>query len=529
MPKMVNKIGTGRKLFNVVSAVLKGTRPKEYECRFMQSGLTNYPGEDGKGQEMWYLPRSIMNEMQKGFIGCPVVTEDKHESESNPENFRLIDPDGVITNVYTDPDGWDHAKFIVWDGDTQKKIEKDGYNVSCAYNTIESAPGGILNAIPYDHEVKKAEYIHMAIVPAPRQTGAKILLNSIDIPNDGGIIFSSLWNGEMTDMKLYPKGRTMANGTSAQTKAIEQLKRSLGASNTTIKEDHGEYLLVDLIVDGKTAEFEIYADGQTKQTGKGTWVNSSKKNAEDFESVRKDVLDLIGQDIVGRELLDKLKAKGYDDRKMAYAEQYWKQVYRGTNKNEGGQNMEKCNKFGKLMSECNCEKKNEAPTEIDPEKALIETPDGDVPLTDMVNAYNAAKKNEETPEEKKAREEAEAKKNEETPEEKKAREEAEAKKNEFPPKKEGEEKPAGEGDEKKLTLEDEFEGVKVSDMYNAYKAKKNSDEEEAKKKAEAEAKEKENFNTLKNAADKPAADDQPEQIVMPRSARIKAAKSSGQY
>ena len=131
----VKKIGFGKKILNTLNAVVHGVRPKKYTCRYMAPGITNYPGENEQ-PETWLISRDVMNAMQESFIGCPVVEYRKHNEGSTPDNFEEVAV-GVVSEVWTDPkDGWDCCSFIIWDGETQKAIEEEGYNVSCAYNTL---------------------------------------------------------------------------------------------------------------------------------------------------------------------------------------------------------------------------------------------------------------------------------------------------------------------------------------------------------------------------------------------------------
>ncbi len=176
MKVSMTKINIGKKLFHMANALVHGNKPKMYHCRFMKDGLTNYPGEEGNGDKMWYLSREVMDKMQDSFVGCPVVAQRNHNGEMTPQDFaeRIKDGDidGVVAKCWTGDDGWDHADYLVWNPDVQHQIDNDGYNVSCAYNTTEYQDGGVLNAIPYDHEVTNGEYIHLAIVDQLRQTGS---------------------------------------------------------------------------------------------------------------------------------------------------------------------------------------------------------------------------------------------------------------------------------------------------------------------------------------------------------------------
>jgi len=583
------KVGFGKKIISMVNAVVHGTRPKKYECRFMAPGLTNYPGEGGK-QEKWLISRETMNAMQNSFIGCPVVAETKHEAGTVPDDFNQRvqkgDYDGVITAVRTNAkDGWDWAEFIVWDPEVQDQIEKDGFNVSCAYNTVESLPGGVYNAIPYDAEVAKGEYIHMAIVRAPRQTDARIFLNSIDkrltTKEAGAIMFAM--NG--VNYKLYPKGKLNADDQDRESllRSIFNLKR--------LRDGTADYDTVVKALEGTTEQDLInIEDAMRRELKKNasdvlSYLESAIANKLPTDKIISDlkekglseeqVQDEIGKlhkemfkknsPEEGKKILDSM-AKHiqdgmtspeaiYDAMKSEFTipadeEQIVRflisnEINRLAKKNEGGNEMEKCSKCGKLMTECNCAKENE----IDPEKAIITTPEGDVPMKDMINAWKAAE----------LAKAALVKKNADSIEDilSEAMEKKWSKEQFIEAcvkagiSKEAAEKAAVEGlsgkenAAPKVGLDDEFEGVKVSDMYNAFKAakqnaetpeekkareeaeaKKNADEAEAKKKADEEALAKKNADDTRRAAlkEEGKTDEEAEAIMKSEAEAVEKAK-----
>ena len=506
------KIGFGKKILSMVNAVVHGTRPKTYSCRFMAPGLTNYLGENGK-PETWYLSREVMTSMQNSFIGCPVVAETKHEAGSVPEDFdarvKKGDYDGVITGVKTNAqDGWDYATFIVWDPEVQEQIEQDGFNVSCAFNTIESLPGGILNQVPYDAEVKKGEYIHMAIVGAPRQTGARIFLNNIDSKEPGAIMFNMNGKG----YKLFPKGKMNSVIDDAR-KAIEggaSLEETVNKIAEERKLSGEEKIRLAAELTKKNAQSDIELKSLIEQAIDEKVPLEEIVHRLDEKGINYDRIQALIQDIMkGRYIKKNVAPEGWEetikgmkkhpeiDNPFALAWWMKDKGYKGNEDlmeswkkfNEGGSEM-KCNKCGKLMSECNCNA-----NEIDPEKAIIGTPDGDVPLKDMINAYQAAKKNSKKVMGKNsAGADVEYENQDEYEEYKKLSPEAQKAYDaaiEAGEDHKGALKKAATGKEnagdKKIGLEDEFEGVKVNEMYNAWKAmKKNADEDKEVKELQAD-------------------------------------------
>ena len=448
-----NKLGTGRKMISMVNAVLHGTRPQRFKARFMMPGLTNYPGEDGT-PEMWWLPREVMTKMQKSFIGCPVVLDGDHNGDSTPENFEKVAV-GVVSDVWTGDDGWDWCNMVIWDQETMDKIQK-GWNVSCAYNTTSFNPGGVLNAINYEHEVTEGEYIHMAIVPAPRQTGARIFLNSLDKPSSGVIIFHM--NGKM--YKLHPKGKAMLNA-----------KENSVNVETVVYRYFDEVRVADINAQSLNEWLKKnYPDmndqdwARCQSFMKQAMQNKAKKNADDSAELKKLEKEYEEEANKGNpttteilKKIDALKAKkneGGED--MTLTEEQKKAAEEKAAKEAEA----KKNEEGKKDEDENKSKENEA-VEIDPETAVIETPEGEVSLKELVDTYQA--------------EQVEIKKKEELEATNKNEEGSEDKKDDKP----------------KISMDDEFDGVPIKTMYEAYKknksAKKNEEDENADKLASRRA------------------------------------------
>ncbi|MCK4793510.1 MAG: DUF2213 domain-containing protein, partial [Desulfobacteraceae bacterium] len=489
----------------MANALAHGIRPKRYECRFMAPGLTNYPGEDGNGDEMWYLSRNMMNKMQDSFVGCPVVVEARHDGGAGPDNFKEVAV-GVVSDIYTDKDGWDCAKFIVWDGAVQGAIEDQGYNVSCTYNTMEYDPGGVLNAINYDHEVTDAEYIHLAIVAAPRQTGSRIFINSLDSEQDGVINFECSWEGKMNNFKLFPNGRKMMNAEDesfpSMAEAEAEMKKrggtqagwyvveDVGAKTFTLKKINknaappGWEKTVEEMKGKPGIEEPFALAWYMKEKGyKTNGIEADRKweEWEGWEDWKKAKTNMVGQKMIDevKELVAKGKSK---DEAVA-------QVAKDHNQPED-ELREVMGYAPKKNKEDNMKKINKG---IDLKNAIIETPNGDVKLQDMINAYEATKKNEQGDDEKKKKDldayNEEAKKTDKPTFEKW---EEWDNYNQMDDGKKGKynalikagkthanaiEELKDKNEDKKINMDDEIEGVKVSAMYEAYK--KNADAEAA--------------------------------------------------
>lgn len=154
---------------------------KRYRAKHIIQGLANYP----EGNGILYVSQDAIDRMRNSFIGKPVVNWD--HTDLAPEELLNFSPaeleekriaDGVIAGVGKDEDGWDYVDAIIWNEETQKNIEKNGYSVSNAYMPTKMGPGGKLNNVDYDEELLDGEYLHLAIVPNPRYEKARIFANS---------------------------------------------------------------------------------------------------------------------------------------------------------------------------------------------------------------------------------------------------------------------------------------------------------------------------------------------------------------
>lgn len=479
----MSKINFGRKLLYMANAVAHGVRPKKYSCRFMKEGLTNYPGDGGK-DETWLLPRAIMTAMQESFIGCPVIA--KHNVSSTAEDFQnkveAGEYDGIVSRVWTDSEGWDCAEFLVWTPEVIDRIDNQGWTISCAYTTKDYIGGGTYNAIPFDHEVTNAEYIHMAIVDNPRQTGAVIMQNSIDTEKENCIIFHM--NGK--DYKLFPKGKVMAN------------------SKWSVKIGPEEYEVE--AADEKSATEAAIDLARGEDGNYSTAVSKPRKMSNDNESVAPEgwedvVLALKKQPGVENPFATAwaMKKKGFEH-SNGDSEEKILQRYDEFKKSEGGNNMteeEKKAAEEKAKKEAEEKAAKESAGDLDIDKAVIETPEGDVPLKNCINAWQEAEK-------------------EKAEKEKAAKE--------------------SEGEDKKvLTMEDEIEiegkPIKVSELVAAHK--KNADEAAKVKESEdrraslkSEGKTDEEIDEiLKKESEAPAEEEEEEGKEKMNDVKMNAAKA----
>jgi len=150
--------------------------PKRYRAEFIEPGVISY---QDVGQGMVFVSREALSRMIPSFIGKPVVNVE-HKDLTVEQAFKLTDEevealaDGVVYDCGWLENGWKFCDFIVWDLETQKNIDENGFSVSCAYKPSEVGKGGSWHNIPYDEEVINGNYTHLAIVINPRYEKSKV-------------------------------------------------------------------------------------------------------------------------------------------------------------------------------------------------------------------------------------------------------------------------------------------------------------------------------------------------------------------
>lgn len=154
--------------------------PIRYRARFIEPGVISY---EDVGQGLVMVGRKALDRMLPSFVGKPVFNFVHKEIEADQafdfENVKSEEmADGIVSAVGTGEDGWDWADMMIWDEETQRNIDEYGFEVSCAYDTIESGPPGKHNGIKFDEEVLDGKYVHMAIVDNPRYEGSTVYRNA---------------------------------------------------------------------------------------------------------------------------------------------------------------------------------------------------------------------------------------------------------------------------------------------------------------------------------------------------------------
>lgn len=153
----------------------------------MQPGLVNYKDVQGG---VGNITRESIDKSMQSFMGRPFVI--KHEPISDetgkpidpvtPDNMKEVSK-GYITRVYWGEDGWMWFDGICDDEEAKqlarpKERGGKGWGISCCYQIVGiPGPAGKLNGVPFDFEVKEFNGEHLALHPAPRYTGSRIIMN----------------------------------------------------------------------------------------------------------------------------------------------------------------------------------------------------------------------------------------------------------------------------------------------------------------------------------------------------------------
>lgn len=142
---------------------------KKYRTRFIEPGLMNY-GDLDVGVVL--VQKSALDKMAPTFEGKPIVLD--HIDPDTGKEFEA----GVVSAAPFWEDGWQWVDMLIWDEDTKRRLDNEGYNVSCAYVPTSAGAAGIYHGLPYDSEILDGVYTHMAIVDNPRYEGALVFTNS---------------------------------------------------------------------------------------------------------------------------------------------------------------------------------------------------------------------------------------------------------------------------------------------------------------------------------------------------------------
>lgn len=139
--------------------------PRIFYCKHIAPGVCAY--ED----ETILIGEEALKEMDKTFAGKPIYV---NHQKVNLENLQEEADGYVAESFYLPEDGCHWAKMIIVSDKGQEAIRK-GWKVSNAYVPDEFGIGGEWHNVPYNREVMKAHYTHLALVDNPRYEEATVL------------------------------------------------------------------------------------------------------------------------------------------------------------------------------------------------------------------------------------------------------------------------------------------------------------------------------------------------------------------
>jgi hypothetical protein len=448
--------------------------PSMYTCRLIEPGLVDYT-DLGAGIQL--LKKEAIDKFVNSFIGKPVIV--LHQ-DVNPENMARK-AQGYITAVkYNSADGRYYADFLIIN-DRAKELIVNGYSTSTCYTATSLKEGGEWHGLKYNSEILDGVPEHLALVPNPRYelSGVpQLIINSKPanmIKEDSMVIASVKINKFETETEgivyrgfAYYKGEqvteTLKNHPTPKA-AREELSAFLKATYPLLKDE-------DIIEEGDRI-FNAIDKSDPKMKAE---FEKEKKEHPEFSD--EDVWKIVADHNKEKKPNDKPKGEGGMEK--GFLRKVWNAI---TGKLDNEAKPEETD-LAKLMINVDGAdvsaadlikmKREEEEAEKEAAKSKINMDDeigddkGKYKIADLVACYGrkkTANAAEETPEQKKAREEKEAKEKQE-----KANSEA--------------------ADKEKLEKEE------AEKKANAEKEAK--EKEEAEKKAKEEAEKKENEKRLEN-------------------------------
>ena len=139
--------------------------PKIFYCKHIAPGVCAY--ED----ETILIGEEALKDMDKTFAGKPIYV---NHQKVNLENLQEEADGYVAESFYLPEDGCHWAKMIIVSDKGQEAIRK-GWKVSNAYVPDEFGIGGEWHNVPYNREIMKGHYTHLALVDNPRYEEAEVM------------------------------------------------------------------------------------------------------------------------------------------------------------------------------------------------------------------------------------------------------------------------------------------------------------------------------------------------------------------
>ena len=139
--------------------------PKVFYCKHIAPGVCAY------ADETILIGEEALKEMDKTFAGKPIYV---NHQKVDLENLQQEADGYVAESFYLPEDGSHWAKMIIVSDKGHEAIRK-GWKVSNAYIPDEFGIGGEWHNVPYNREVMKAHYTHLALVENPRYEEAIVM------------------------------------------------------------------------------------------------------------------------------------------------------------------------------------------------------------------------------------------------------------------------------------------------------------------------------------------------------------------
>lgn len=243
--------------------------PKVFYCKHIAPGVCAY------ADETILIGEEALKEMDKTFAGKPIyVNHQKVDLEKIQQ-----EADGYVAeSFYLPEDGCHWAKMIIVSDKGHEAIRK-GWKVSNAYVPDEFGIGGEWHNIPYNREVMKAHYTHLALVDNPRYEEAEVMT-----PED----FKMYKEQKREQLKSLENAKTKGEGKTMKWKLFKrtEVTNSDDLSNTMVELSNGTAISIGEMVN--SVEKDIQEKKEAKNKCNDLLEEAVKVNGEEMK-----VKDLI--------------------------------------------------------------------------------------------------------------------------------------------------------------------------------------------------------------------------------------------
>lgn len=243
--------------------------PKVFYCKHIAPGVCAY------ADETILIGEEALKEMDKTFAGKPIYV---NHQKVDLENIQQEADGYVAESFYLPEDGCHWAKMIIVSDKGHEAIRK-GWKVSNAYVPDEFGIGGEWHNIPYNREVMKAHYTHLALVDNPRYEEAEVMT-----PED----FKMYKEQKREQLKSLENAKTKGEGKTMKWKLFKrtEVTNSDDLSNTMVELSNGTAISIGEMVN--SVEKDIQEKKEAKNKCNDLLEEAVKVNGEEMK-----VKDLI--------------------------------------------------------------------------------------------------------------------------------------------------------------------------------------------------------------------------------------------